>query len=179
MEFITILEATQRYNKSISTIKRYVGNAKAKDVKKGVKLNTGKYKVLISVGYLNSCFIDQSQTTENNKEVDSSDYIKALKEQTESQQRTIDKLLHNQEQFLERQREQNILLERATKRNELLEQHFNRNRLKEAEEVIDSEEIIEDEIVIPSAPKQELNEHTIPSDRAGFNDWMKSFKSVE
>lgn len=179
MEFITILEATQRYNKSISTIKRYVGNAKAKDVKKGVKLNTGKYKVLISVGYLNSCFINQSQTTENNKEVDSSDYIKALKEQTENQQRTIDKLLHNQEQLIENERNFQILLERATKRTELLEQHFNRNRLKEAKEVIDSEEIIEDEIVIPEEEHQELKENVIPSDRAGFNEWMKSFKSVE
>lgn len=161
MEYITIIEATTRYKKSLSTIKRIVSKAPQKNLRRGDKLNTGKYRVLVSVDYLNSSFNVSNETTKE----PTNDLLKTLQNELHSKQTIIDKLLKNQEQFLENERNFQILLERGNQRAELLEQHFNRNREQQPEEIHEEIKPID----------QELSEDKIPSDRASFEEWIKLF----
>jgi len=172
MEFITISEAVKRFGKSQSTIKKLMKNAPNNHKKKGEKLNTGLHKTLISVGYLSTYLGEPSKPTINTRD---NDYIDTLKNQLDNQQKTIEKLLNNQEQFLENERNFQILLERANQRADLLETHFNRNKKlnpQPKDEII--EDIIEER---KEEKKEELSEDIIPSDRATFQEWLKKFNS--
>jgi small-conductance mechanosensitive channel len=172
MEFITIIEATQRYNKSLSTIKKAISHAKPSDKRKGKKLNTGLHKVLISVGFFDGLFLNHSEPTNNSDKTERNDYIETLKDQLINQQKTIEKLLHNQEQFLERQHETNILLERSNQRAELLEKHFNRNR--KLSNTTTPEEAIIDNSILDKEPN--LDSEFIGTDEKSFSDWLSTLK---
>ena len=103
MKHITIKEAQQRYNKSLSTIRRTISKADASELKRGAKLNTGLHQVLVSIEYLDKCFNNSAGHTENISNDVTNDFIEALKKQVEDKQNTIERLLHNEEQFLQRQ----------------------------------------------------------------------------
>ena len=163
-KYISINEASSIYGKSVSTIKRVLKTAKHTDLKKGDRLNTGLYKTLISVSFLNSHFKPIEGTTENNS---NREYIDTLKNQLTNQQKTIDKLLQNQEQLIENERNFQILLERANQRAELLEQHYKRNKSLGADII---EEVEENE--------EEFRGEEIPTDRGTFNEWLKGYKKT-
>ena len=175
MEFISIVEATQRYDKSLSTIKKAIVHAEDSDRKKGAKLNTGLYKTLISVGFFDRLFLNHSEPTENIDNSTENDYIKTLKTQLNNQQKTIDQLLHNQEQFLERQHEQNVLLERSTQRANLLEKHFNRNRTLSNDVQPTNEEIIIEEVIQEEKPRNTTTSDFLDTnDEEAFAEWIKT-----
>ena len=170
MNYISISEASKRYKKSISTIKRALKGAEPKHLKQGEKLNTGYYKVLVSIDLLNELF----GTTENTKKEPNNDLLETYRNELLNKQKIIDKLLQNQEALIENERNFQILLERANQRTELLEQHFNRNKkLTVDPEEKNSEEIIEE---LKEEQKPNLDSSQVPNDRATFNEWLKAFK---
>ena len=175
--YISIQEAVSRYCKSLSTIKKVVKGAKGNDRKQGEKLNTGLHKVLISVSFLDRHFKTIDKQTES---IEDSRYTNSLNDRIKDQQKTIDKLLQNQEAFLERQHEQNILLERATQRAALLEKHFDRNRridtTDKTEEVIQEEEAIE-EIIADKEPIVNDSDFINANDEESFSNWLKSMQN--
>ena len=172
MEFITIIEATQRYNKSLSTIKKAISHAKPSDKRKGKKLNPGLHKVLISVGFFDGLFLNHSEPTNNSDKTERNDYIETLKNQLINQQKTIDKLLHNQEQLIENERNFQVLLERSNQRAELLEKHFDRNR--KLSNTTTPEEAIIDESILEKEPI--LDSEFIGTDEKSFSDWLSTLK---
>jgi small-conductance mechanosensitive channel len=173
MQFITIVQATQRYNKSLSTIKKAISHAKASDKRKGKKLNTGLHKVLISVSFFDGLFLNHSEPTNNRDKTERNDYIKTIKDQLINQQKTIDKLLHNQENLIENERNFQVLLERSNQRADLLESHFNRNR--KLNPIPEDETIIEDVINETSNEVFEDSKFIDGTDKS-FNDWMATLK---
>ena len=172
MEFITIIEATQRYNKSLSTIKKAISHAKPSDKRKGKKLNTGLHKVLISVSFFDGLFSNHSEPTNNRDKTERNDYIKTIKDQLTNQQKTIEKLLHNQEQLIENERNFQILLERSNQRADLLEKHFDRNR--KLSETTTPEETIIESVILDKEPN--LESEFIGTDEKSFSDWMETLK---
>jgi len=182
MGHLTINEAITQYKKSRTTIKKAIALAPAREIKNGGKLNTGLYKKLISISYLDSYFGNQSQPTDNTTDKGNSELVETLKTQLKNQQTTIEKLLHNQEQFLERQREQNILTERSNQRIALLTQHFQKNKKIHAsqekqEEII--EEIIEEEKIVSGSVIDTDDKIYLPNDRKSWNDWLQSFNDAK
>ena len=173
MEYISLIESTQRYGKSLSTIRKIINQTGSKYTKKGKLLNTGKHKVLISVDFLNTYFGTHSAHTENIEFNKESEHIKSLKNQIENQQKTIDKLLHSQEQFLQRQREMNILLDRSNEKAALLNLHFEKNRKKDLK-TDDIQEIEEELEEIESTPTNEDSKHIDVKDLE-LSDWFKQF----
>lgn len=180
MKFITLQEASKKYSKSISTIKRIVANLKGTEeeanyLKRGALLNTGKHQILISEEYLSFLFNEPLRTTEKpiNEPLNepSNELLKTLQKELQEKQSVINKLLQNQEAFLENERNFQILLERANQRIELLEQHFNRNKKL----TVSPEDKKQEEIIEETKPKEALREDLIPEDRQTFNEWLKTF----
>ena len=170
--YISINDAIKRYGKSLSTIKKVIKTAKGNDIKRGERLNTGSYKVLISVSYLDSHFITIEEPTANTTQ---SDIVDLLENQLKNQQKTIEKLLQNQEAFLENERNFQILLERANQRNDLLEQHFDRNKNltvspQDKKEEIEIEEL-RDEPTLDSKFISTTDDKTM-------NEWLKMLKET-
>jgi len=161
MDYISINDAVKMYGKSKSTIKRVLKNAPSQHIKKGERLNTGLFKVLISAEYLNSLF----EPTVNTIDESSNDLLKTLQKELENKQGIIDKLLQNQEALIENERNFQILLERANQRADLLEQHYKRNKSLGADIIEDIEE---------SEPNISADE--IPTDRGTFNEWLRGYK---
>jgi len=175
MEWITTKEAASRFKKSVSTIKRVVSNAPDSKLKYEPSRTALNRRLFISFEYLEVHFGSVRDTAKRGSFDTENDTVLILKEQVKSQKETIDKLLHNQEQLIENERNFQILLERASKRAELLEQHFERNKKinveqKEQEEII--EEIIEE-------PIESDNKIYLPNDRASFNEWLESFNNAK
>lgn len=174
MEYISLVDATQRYNKSLSTIRKIINQTGSKYTKKGKLLNTGKHKVLISVDFLNTYFGTHSEHTENIELNKESEHIKSLKNQIENQQKTIDKLLDTQQESLRRQQEQLHLLNDAMRRENLLLEHFNRNKDLNQEHKTDEDFINESDIqeVFEEQPKQD--EPINIDSYEDFTTWLKS-----
>jgi len=180
MKHITIKEAQQRYNKSLSTIRRTITKADASELKRGAKLNTGLHQVLVSIEYLDKCFNNSASHTENISNDVTSELIAVLKKQVEDKQNTIDKLLDRQKEIIastgeaikkltENEERFQILLERSQQRANLLNKHFEKNRGTKPD-LINEEDIIDatEEVVNDSSPFINTN------DEKGFNDWMRS-----
>lgn len=187
-DFITTKEASKIFKVSQSSIKKIVTKIKlegneARYLKQGVLLNTGLYQSLISIDFLNDYYKkDTTRIEEPNEQ--QKDIISILKEELASKQKVIDDLLNAQKQFLinsekalDNERNFQILLERANQRAELLESHFNRNKnLTTSAKDKEQEEAIEEQKNNEPPTYFEEEETRIPSDRASFNEWLKSFK---
>jgi mevalonate kinase len=181
MEFISVKEAVVKYNKSISTIKRLVAKTPQKNLKQGVKLNSGRYKTLIEVSYLDKYF-NVSKTVSNDS---TNEAIEILKNELENKQKTIDKLLDRQSEIIQSNREAlnkaleneerfQILLERSNQRANLLEQHFNKNKGNKSD-LVQEEQIIEEII----EAKEDIQESSFidTNDEASFSAWLSSMKN--
>ncbi len=222
MEYITLKQATKRYKKSLSTIRRIISQAPKNTLKEGEKLNTGKRKILVKDEYLHSVILnhrmnhrEHTENKENHKKSElmddhlnepMDDHLKTLKKELQNKQQIIEKLLQAQERFLENEKNFQILIERNNQRVELLQQHFDNNRRKEEnnrhkkDEKTGVKQVEKEENNNPktnlknsnnceiTAKKQQenstkietekiqLTENKIPSDRASFNEWLKTFK---
>jgi len=129
-EYISIKEACEHFNKSLSTIRRIVKETPLDKLKKE-KLVTGHEKIFIEFDYLNNYFNDQlnptnqnnySETTQNNSSNDV--LIEQLRSKLESEQykvKSLEKIitiLNNELEsknkqiasLLERQFETNVLM---------------------------------------------------------------------
>jgi len=176
MEYFTTSEASKHFGVSVSSIKRAINSVKAKKLealhlKKGKLLNTGLHQWLISVDYLEQHFHRSARPTEktsNEPQNDLQTSLEILQNENEKKQDIIDKLLINQTKLIENERNFQILLERANQRAELLEQHFDKNKSKE--EPTQLEQTIKE-----TQQETVLNAEEIPTDRATFNEWLKSF----
>jgi septal ring factor EnvC (AmiA/AmiB activator) len=178
MKFITIPEAIKKYNKSRSTIRKAIYSAEKSDTKKGKKLNSGLYTVLISEGFLNGYF-NHSETTEKTTKTSEKELIETLKNQVKDQQKTIDKLFEHQsasdstiKKLTENEERFQILINRADLRNDLLEKHFNASRKQEPTKEqkklalqIEEAEIVKEETT--------FNIDDIPNDAAEFSVWIQ------
>jgi hypothetical protein len=186
-DFITTKEASKIFRVSQSSIKKIVSKIKlegneARYLKQGALLNTGVYKSLISIDFLNDYYKKETRIEEPNEQ--QKDIISILKEELASKQKVIDELLLAQKQFLinsekalDNERNFQILLERANQRAELLESHFNRNKnLTTSAKDKEEEEAIEEQKNNEPPTYFEEEETRIPSDRASFNEWLKSLK---
>jgi DNA mismatch repair ATPase MutS len=178
MEYISVKEATVKYNKSISTIKRLVAKTPQKNLKKGVKLNSGRYKTLIEVSYLDKYFnVSKSISNDSTNEM-----LDALIKELDNKQKTIESLLQRQEETnhslnkaIENEERFQILLERSNQRANLLEQHFNKNKGNKSD-LVQEEEIIED---IIEAKEDTIEESSFidTNDEEGFTNWLKTMKN--
>ena len=135
--YISVKEACQVFNKSLSTIRRLVKETPANKLKYE-KLVTGHDKIYISKGYLSNYFnekpknnysesskINYSESVESEQLLIKTfeNIIKTLNNELESKNRHIDTLL-------ERQRESNVIIERLNQIKSLETKEINEVRRK-------------------------------------------------
>ena len=136
-KYISIKEACELFNKSLSTIRRVVKETPTNKLKYE-KLPTGKNKIFIEREYLNEYFNEKPQSNDSlNSQVNDSlnnsnkqlliktyqDIIKTLNNELEAKNKQIDA-------FLERQHESNILIDNFSKKIALETKEVNEVRRK-------------------------------------------------
>ena len=136
-KYISLKDACEYSNKSLSTIRRIVKGT-PKNKLKYENLKNGSKKILIEVDYLNEYFDLKPKTSSSNKDnltqsVNNSseqlliktfeNIIKTLNNELESKNRHIDTLL-------ERQRESNVIIERLNQIKSLETKEVNEVRRK-------------------------------------------------
>lgn len=124
--YITIKEACDTYNKSLSTIRRIVKEAPKNAVKKE-KLKTGYDKVFLSTEYLDKYFKNSSTQAQNSNSSNDgftnslNDTIEFLKAQLIEKDKQI-------ESFLQRQYENNVIIERMQQKEQNLIEETNKKK---------------------------------------------------
>lgn len=129
-KYISIKEACEQFNKSISTIRRIVKEAPKNQLKKE-KLKTGHEKVYISSEYLNECFnvINKESNQREFKSVSNDAYLNSLNEQLEFLKKQLEEKDKQIESFLQRQYESNVIIERLQQKEQnLLESLENKKK---------------------------------------------------
>jgi hypothetical protein len=114
-KYISIAEASTKYGKSVSSIRRIVKELKESDLSKLEfhKLKNGTEKILISSDHLNKCFSEPKESKSNSSSVDlSSDLVTFLKEQILAK----DELIKNLTQLLAMEKQQTQMLLDAPKK---------------------------------------------------------------
>ena len=171
--FITTKEASRKYSKSISTVKRAIAKADRLHLRYEPNDTAKNRRLFVSIEYLDTCFGVSREPQKDTTNAPANDTVLILQKELQNKQNIIDKLLHNQEAFLERQREMNILLDRSNERANLLEMHFEKNRKKDLK-TVDIEEIEEELEEIESTPTNEESKHIDVKDLE-LSDWFKQF----
>lgn len=115
-KYLTVKEAAELTGKSESTIKRIVHGSK-RNSKHFMfeKLPTGREKIFVSKTFLDIHFNGQKTTFKqrsNDRYIDSPDHdiVEILKGVIAEKDKQIESLLENQRDYLERQKESNVLL---------------------------------------------------------------------
>lgn len=130
-KYISIKEACELFNKSLSTIRRVVKETPGNKIKYE-NLPTGKNKIFIEREYLNDLFnVKGSVNSQVNDSLNNSneqlliktyqDIIKTLNNELEAKNKQIDA-------FLERQHEANILIDNFSKKIALETKEVNEDR---------------------------------------------------
>lgn len=128
-QFISIKQACNDFNKSLSTIRRIVKESPKNEIKRE-KLKTGHEKIYISNEYLKEYFNNSKESIHNNNSEDShsNNSVNSSNEQlTKSLEETI-QILKNEldaknkqiESFLQRQYESNVIIERLQQKEQNL-----------------------------------------------------------
>jgi hypothetical protein len=165
MDYISTKEAAKRFKRSISSIKRLVAVAPDSSLRYEPNRTAHNRRLFISVEYLEGK-LSGTRTAPDSHHQDTT--VSILQKELDRKQDIINKLLHNQEQFLENERNFQVLLERSNQRADLLENHFDRNRKAKPtpeDEII--EEIIEE---INDIVEEPTNVNSIED----FNSWLQS-----
>jgi len=128
-QFISIKQACNDFNKSLSTIRRIVKESPTNEIKRE-KLKTGHEKIYISNEYLKEYFNNSKESIHNNNSEGShsNNSVNSSNEQlTKSLEETI-QILKNEldaknkqiEGFLQRQYESNVIIERLQQKEQNL-----------------------------------------------------------
>jgi len=128
-QFISIKQACNDFNKSLSTIRRIVKESPTNEIKRE-KLKTGHEKIYISNEYLKEYFNNSKESIHNNNSEGShsNNSVNSSNEQlTKSLEETI-QILKNEldaknkqiESFLQRQYESNVIIERLQQKEQNL-----------------------------------------------------------
>ena len=168
MIWLTTKQASTKYLKSVSTIKRLMSQADASELKYEPNKTAANRRVFVSSKYLDRYFGIKDNTQDN------TDMIAILERELIRKQETIDKLLETQQENLRRQQEQLHLLNDAMRRENLLLEHFNRNKDLNKEQKTDEDFINESDIedVFEEQPKQD--EPINIDSYEDFTTWLKS-----
>ena len=163
MKYLSIKECCDRVGKSNSTIRRFIKEVKTNldEIQNNYKVDVFRYEDLINnhqkIFVLETILLkyfnveEEVEIKDTTSTINDNKTLEIFENQLLQKDNTINSLLRNQSEMIERQRELHILLKKSEERIQKLENSFNKEKTKfliedtdDIEEEIIKEEIIED-----------------------------------